>query len=241
MPARYDGNAEWYDRTFGRYGELDREGSSSAHLARLLGPGGGHCLDVACGTGLHFEAVASTGRTVVGVDLSRDQLRIAGRRTGAVVRGDAGRLPFVSGRFPAAVCTYLHTDIEDVRQVFAEVARVLRPGGRFVYLGVHPCFRGYYVDVSSPDRRVVWPGYWRAGWHAKLGEPQSELRRRVGARHSTLSELLGALLASDLRLVRVEEGDESEPFADRIALVAVREAERSDQRGDVRPRQAAAH
>jgi SAM-dependent methyltransferase len=223
MLARYDGNADWYDRTFAGYGDLDREGSSSAHLVRLLGEGSGWCLDVACGTGLHVGGIVSTGRRVIGVDLSRDQLRIANRRADAVVRGDACRLPFAAGSFPAAVCTYLHTDIEDIRPVFQEVARVLQPGGRFVYLGVHPCFRGHFVDVSAADRRVVWPGYWKTGWHAKRVDRPSEMRRRVGARHVTLTELLGALLESGLRLVLVEEGDQQQPFADRIALVAVAE------------------
>jgi SAM-dependent methyltransferase len=226
MSVRYDGHAEWYDGTFAGYGDLDRAGSSAAHLVRLLGAGSGWCLDVACGTGLHARGIASTGRRVVGLDLSRDQLRVAARRADAVVRGDACSLPFASGRFPAAVCTYLHTDIEDMRPVFLEVARVLRPGGRFVYLGVHPCFRGHFVDVSSSDRRVVWPGYWKMGWQPKHVQPPSELRARVGARHVTLSVLLGALLESSLRLVHVDEGDELQPFADRIALVAVKEPPR---------------
>ena len=223
MAARYDGNADWYDLTFAGYGELDREGSSSAHLARLLGEGSGWCLDVACGTGLHVSGIASTGRRVIGVDISRDQLRFAARRADAVVRADAGSLPFVSRCFPAAVCTYLHTDVEDMRPVFREVARVLRPGGRFVYLGVHPCFRGHFVEVS-PDRRVVWPGYWKTGWQPKRVQPPSQMRVRIGARHVTLTELLGALLVSGLRLVQVDEGSEQEPFADRVALVAVRES-----------------
>jgi 2-polyprenyl-3-methyl-5-hydroxy-6-metoxy-1,4-benzoquinol methylase len=77
MSVRYDGHAEWYDSTFAGYGDLDREGSSSAHLVRLLGEGSGWCLDVGCGTGLHSRGIASTGRRVVGLDLSRDQLRVA--------------------------------------------------------------------------------------------------------------------------------------------------------------------
>jgi SAM-dependent methyltransferase len=224
MSARYDGHAEWYDRTFVEYGELEREGSSSAHLADLLGAGEGWCLDVACGTGLHFGAVASTGRRMVGVDLSSDQLTVARRRSDRVLRSDAAALPFRSECFPAVVCTYLHTDIEDMRPVFQEVFRVLRPGGRFVYLGVHPCFRGRFVDVSSPDRRIVEPGYWETGWRDRKVGRASEMRRRVGARHVTLTELIGALLVSRLRLVRVEEGDRREPFASRLGLVAVRDA-----------------
>ncbi|HYW25300.1 MAG TPA: class I SAM-dependent methyltransferase [Terriglobales bacterium] len=223
MAARYDGHAQWYDQTFVEYGDLERAGSSSAQLADLLGAGEGWCLDVACGTGLHFRAIASTGRRVIGVDISRDQLIVARRRSAIVVRGDAAALPFRSGCFPAVVCTYLHTDAEDMRPVFREVFRVLRSGGRFVYLGVHPCFRGHFVDVSASDRRVVLPGYWETGWRARKVGPTSEMRRRVGARHVTLTELLGALLDSGLRLVRVDEGDVREPFAERLGLVAVRD------------------
>jgi SAM-dependent methyltransferase len=223
VTARYDGSAEWYDRTFAGYGEIGEEGSSADVLARLLGPGDGLCLDVACGTGLHFGAVASTGRAVVGVDLSRDQLTVASRRAGALVRGDAAALPFASARFGAAVCTYLHTDIDDIAPVFRELCRVLAPGGRLVYLGVHPCFKGYFVEVPGPDRRVIHAGYWRTGWHPRRVGEVSELRRRVGARHTTLTELLTALLDSGLRLTRFEEGAPDRPFPDRVALVATKD------------------
>jgi SAM-dependent methyltransferase len=76
--SRYDGFADWYDRTFSFYAY--DESSSAAHLRRLLGPGTGWCLDVGCGTGFNFEAVVATGRRVVGIDISTDQLRLARRR-----------------------------------------------------------------------------------------------------------------------------------------------------------------
>lgn len=221
--ARYDGNAEWYDETFVRYSDLRNPSSSSSLLARLLGNGSGRCLDVACGTGLHFRAIESTGRRVVGADLSYDQLRIARGRASTIVCADAARLPFPNEAFAASTCTYLHTDTDDIGEAFAEIARVLQSGGRLVYLGVHPCFRGHFVEMQ-PDRRIIHNGYWDSGWHATSPHRNyASVRERVGAHHATLSDLLNAILRSSLRLIAVEEASQSEPFADRIALVAVKD------------------
>jgi SAM-dependent methyltransferase len=54
---------------------------NAAEIDELLGPGGGLCLDLGCGGGLYFAVLASTGRTVVGLDRSADQLRIGDQAT----------------------------------------------------------------------------------------------------------------------------------------------------------------
>jgi ubiquinone/menaquinone biosynthesis C-methylase UbiE len=60
----------------------------------LLGSGDGVCLDVGCGSGLYFDVLTVTGRTVVGLDQSADQLRIAQSRPRRILQGDAAALPF---------------------------------------------------------------------------------------------------------------------------------------------------
>jgi SAM-dependent methyltransferase len=40
------------------------------------------------------------------------------------------------------VSEFTHTDVDDFAVLAAETRRVLRPGGRFVYVGLHPCFTG---------------------------------------------------------------------------------------------------
>jgi SAM-dependent methyltransferase len=207
MDARYDGHAEWYDATYRRYG--DRDGSSGL-LARLLGPGDVLCLDLGCGTGLHFAAVQELGYTVLGVDLSGDQLRLAAARNPWVVQADAHRLPLPDGAVGVVTMTSTHTDIDDFAVVVGEATRVLRPGGRLVYLGPHPCFVGAFaVRTEEPAERGfrVGPGY---GDERLQRDPTGRFpfRSRVGSRNLTLTTFLGALLAQPaLRLTAVTEYD----------------------------------
>jgi ubiquinone/menaquinone biosynthesis C-methylase UbiE len=87
--ARYDGIADWYDAYNAR-----TAGSHAVEFAALLGPGDGLCLDLGCGTGQYLDAIRGTGRAVVGLDCSADQLRLAGTRGASLVRADAAALPF---------------------------------------------------------------------------------------------------------------------------------------------------
>jgi SAM-dependent methyltransferase len=224
--ARYDGLADWYDEQFSAW-----QRGLVPHLSRLLGPSDGVCLDIACGTGFLGSAVAHPRRVVVGVDISAGQLRLARARM-AVVRGDAVRLPFGDATFAAVMCTYLHTDIDEMGPVFAEAARTLRPTGRFVYIGLHPCFKGHHAASHPDGTRIIHPDYSDARWHRDSPRFGTGLRRRVGYRHVTLAELLNALLAeSRLRLQHMEEIYEDDRMPGGLALVASR-ASTSNGPGD---------
>jgi SAM-dependent methyltransferase len=96
-------------------------------------------LDLACGPGIYARrfARALPGACVVGMDLSRPMLahasrlaRAEGLRTLRLVRGDALRLPFASDRFDVVNCCGALHLFPDVDRALAEMARVLRPGGR---------------------------------------------------------------------------------------------------------------
>jgi SAM-dependent methyltransferase len=223
---RYDGAADWYDDRFAAY--AIGESSSAAHLRRLLGPGVGSCLDVGCGTGLHFDAIVATGRRVIGLDISADQLRLARERSAELVHADAVRLPFADASFDTVSATYLHTDVDDIATVFGEVERVLRPGGRFVYVGTHPCFVGQFVELQDERTKIIHPGYRDAGWHERSPYFREHgCGTRVGYRHVPLADLIGTLIAAGLRLTGIEEPQEAEPSGSDIpgmlALVAVKE------------------
>jgi ubiquinone/menaquinone biosynthesis C-methylase UbiE len=129
----------------------------AGHL-RPLGPFGA-ALDLCCGTGAGMAVLRTLCRErVVGLDISRGMLAVARRQLEAapgtapleLVRGDALALPF-GPAFDLVVCfgALGHIQRRDQRRFLAEVARVLRPGGRFVF-----------VTTTRPS---VWsPGIWLA-------------------------------------------------------------------------------
>jgi demethylmenaquinone methyltransferase/2-methoxy-6-polyprenyl-1,4-benzoquinol methylase len=100
---------------------------------------GDAALDVCCGTGDFAvelrRAVGPSGR-VVGLDFSPQMLAVARRKCSAVEwqQGDALALPFADGEFAAACVGFGVRNLSDLRRGFAEMARVVRPGGRVVCL-----------------------------------------------------------------------------------------------------------
>jgi ubiquinone/menaquinone biosynthesis C-methylase UbiE len=143
VQARYDGLAEWYEQYNAPAVEANRDA-----VVGLLGPGAGWCLDLGCGSGRYVEAIRHTGRRVVGMDLSADQLRRAKTRAGGgLVQADAAVLPFRDGVFSTVTALWVSTDVDDFSRVLGEAVRVLQPGGLLAYYGVHPCFNGPHMSA----------------------------------------------------------------------------------------------
>jgi SAM-dependent methyltransferase len=214
--AVYDPWADWYeDYVTGAAADYTRR--VDRVIARLVGRGHGVCLDVCCGTGVHAPTLRELGWRPVGIDVSRGQLRHAASRLEAVA-GDAAALPIGGESVPAAVCALGHTDVPDYAAVVAEVARALRPGGRFVHVGVHPCFCGAFADRGQPGRVVLGPGYARRVRSFEGWSPRG-VRSRVGAWHLPLADLIGTLLKAGLTLVEVVE-DGPEGLPDLLAIGA---------------------
>jgi SAM-dependent methyltransferase len=218
--ARYDGLADEYDAFV--------DGTSPYYLAaadalrRLLGSGTGRCLDVGCGGGHFLRAPLELGWRVIGVDVSEDQLRVARDRHPDVVlvHADATALPFDDESLGAAFSTFTHTDFDDFAGVVREVRRILTSGGRFVYVGNHPCFVGptqEHVETGAPR---LHPGYRRAGrWQADdaPGATPGGWRQRLGSFvHLPLADFLSCF--AGFTLEAVEELDDGYEYPKTIAL-----------------------
>src|SRR5215217_4886958 len=124
---------------------LEKDRHEVARLLELLElPAGSRVLDVPCGQGRHAHLLAETGFDVDGLDYSEHLLKLARKRgTGDGLRylqGDMRRLPGRwTGRFDAVLNLFtsfgFFFDPSDDRRVIDEIARVLKPGGLFVFLG----------------------------------------------------------------------------------------------------------
>ncbi len=141
---------DMFDRIAGRYELLNAVMTAGLYklwnrrVVRATGlRPGDSAIDLACGTGSLTRALAKTvgpNGSVLGVDFSAEMLRAAEAKPAANVEyrlGDATDLAGVpSGRFDAATIAYGARNIPDLDGLFAEMARVLKPGGRAVCLEI---------------------------------------------------------------------------------------------------------
>jgi SAM-dependent methyltransferase len=141
------------------------EGLTEAQ-AGLLGPvAGKRVLEVGCGAAPCARWLAAQGADVAAFDISSGMLRHAREAAGRsgvrvpLVQADAERLPFASGAFDLACSSFGAVPfVSDSGRAMAEVARVLRPGGRWVFSVTHP-MRWIFPDDPGPDGLTVHTSY----------------------------------------------------------------------------------
>jgi len=148
-------------------------------LVRFAGLAAGeHVLDVGCGMGRYTLPLAERGLSVEGVDLSRTLLErleafSAGRHEIRLHCADILELPeSLDGSFDAAVGFFTLHHLHDLSASFAAMARVVRPGGRIVFLEPNPLNVLYYVQL------VVAPGM---SWQGDKGILNMRPRTVFGA------------------------------------------------------------
>jgi len=116
-------------------------------------------LDAGCGSGRIFRYRLAAGCRVVGADIGtelRDNPNLADR-----ARGDLQRLPFADASFDAVLASHVMEHLPRPELALAEVARVLKPGGRFLLLTPN---RFHYVPLLAgllPHRLHVAFNRWR--------------------------------------------------------------------------------
>ena len=214
MRAAYDEIADWYeDYVTGPAGDYGEQ--VARMLTDLLPEATGRPATArsawtsCCGTGARAATITTRGWRPVGLDLSGGQLRYAiGREE--VVQASAAAMPIRSGSMAAAVCVLAHTDVDDYAAVVREAARVLRPGGTFVHIGIHPCFCGYFADLSDPQRVVLKAGYTQRVHSFEAWTPHG-VRARVGAWHLTLADLVNAVVGAGLSIDHMREAHGDPP------------------------------
>lgn len=207
----WDADADDYHATHGEFlGEADfvwcPEGLRE-DVTELLGDvRDARVLEIGCGSGPCARWLAERGARVVGLDISAGMLRHgveANRRSGIavpLVHADAERLPFAEGSIDVACSAFGAVPfVADSAAVMREVARVLRPGGRWVFAVTHP-IRWIFPDDPGPEGLTVAQSYFDRTPYVEIdaaGVPTYvEHHRTLGDR---IREIVGAgLMLEDL-------------------------------------------
>jgi SAM-dependent methyltransferase len=205
----WEDHAGWWQDGFTEGADPEYE-EQILPLVRTHLAGARSVLDVGCGEGQVARLALDGDATVaVGVDPTWAQVEVAQQRGGGAsyLRAGAAGLPFASGSFDAAVACLVFEHIRDVDDAIAEVARVLAPGGRFLFLLNHPLLQtpssGWIDDqVLDPPEQ-----YWRIGPYLVEDETIEEVEKGVFIPfiHRPLSRYLNALAGAGLLLRRMEE------------------------------------
>ncbi len=134
--------------------------------ARAVVSPGDRVLDACCGTGDLALACEQAGGVVTALDFSERMLERARSKSSTIDwrRGDALALPFDDASFDAATVGFGVRNLDDLPLGFAELRRVLRPGGRLACLEItrpagvlRPIFRVWFDGVVPAAGRVL-PG-----------------------------------------------------------------------------------
>jgi 2-polyprenyl-6-hydroxyphenyl methylase/3-demethylubiquinone-9 3-methyltransferase len=119
-----------------------------------IDPVGRRTLDVGCGGGLLAEEFARLGCRVTGIDPSEPSLEVArahAQQSGLEIeygRGVGEELPFDDGSFDTVYCCDVLEHVQDLGRVIAETARVLRPGGVYLYDTLNRTLRSRLIGIK---------------------------------------------------------------------------------------------
>jgi SAM-dependent methyltransferase len=177
--------------------------------ARLLGDvEGRRILEVGCGAAMCSRWLAVHGARPVAFDVSAGMLRVARRlatSTGIevpLVQADAQYLPFASASFDIAFTAFGAVPfVADSARLMREVARVLRPGGRWVFAVTHP-MRWIFPDDPGPGGLTATTPYFDRTPYVEFdaaGEPT------YVEQHRTLGDRVRELVAAGFRLIDLIE------------------------------------
>lgn len=144
--TNWDNVAGWYDRHVSESSDHQRETIIPGTLKLLQPKSGEKILDVGCGQGELCRELAEKGAQVVGVDASRKLIDIAKKRSARFnihyLVLDASKLEGIQDATFDAACSILAIqNMEDLEAVAKEMSRVIKRGGRLVWVLNHPCFR----------------------------------------------------------------------------------------------------
>ena len=172
--------------------------------AHLLGDvAGRRVLEVGCGSAPCSRWLAGRGAHPVALDLSGAMLRHAGALNAAtgvdvpLVQAGAERLPFADGAFDLACSSFGAVPfVAEPERVMREVARVLTPGGRWVFAVNHP-MRWMFSDDPGPDGLVVSQSYFDRTPYVEVDEKGTPT---YVEHHRTLGDRVRDVVAAGLVL-----------------------------------------
>lgn len=116
---------------------------------KILGKTERHAIDLGCGSGDMISYLQSLGHKCMGIDSSVDMVTLARRKSHArIINGDFSKTLLKPNEVDLVISKWAMQTAEHIEPIYREVVRIIRKGGHFVFLVVHP-FR-QFIEKKNP-------------------------------------------------------------------------------------------
>lgn len=209
----WDADADDYQAEHGAFlGDADfvwcPEGLREADVHLLGAVDGRGVLEVGCGSAACSRWLRAQGANVVGLDISSGMLRHAVTANSSsgigvpLVQASADQLPFADESFDLACSAFGAVPfVADAGAVFREVARVLRPGGGWVFAVTHP-MRWIFPDDPGPEGLTAVQSYFDRTPYVEIDEHGDAT---YVEHHRTLGDYVAQIGAAGMTLTELVE------------------------------------
>lgn len=221
--AAWNANAAYWDDWMGEGNRFVEALVWPATMRLLDVQPGQRILDVACGNGLYARKLAALGAQVVAFDLAEEMIVRARARTAEYIdridyrvldaTDERALLSLGERQFDAAICPMAIMDMAEITPLMRTMGSLLRPGGRFVFAVMHPCFNHWRTmlmgeQTEQAGRIVDVYSIKVSGYLTPMQQPGEALRGQPELHlyfHRPLHMLLGAAFSAGLVMDGLEE------------------------------------
>jgi ubiquinone/menaquinone biosynthesis C-methylase UbiE len=170
-------------------------------------------IDIACGQGFFAREFAQAGAQVMGTDISKELIAEAKKLSPKDISyqiSPAHKIAAKDDSFDAATIVLAIQNIENMGEVFAEAARVLKKGGALVMVMMHPSFRipehtSWSWDEQSKTQYRRVDRYLSASKAKLLVHPGKKNSATTMSYHRSLQDFSKALFKAGFSITRLEE------------------------------------
>ena len=207
MADLWEAHAKWWQDGFTDGADPEYEEQilpiAASHFA-----GATSVLDVGTGEGQLARLAINAGASrVVGIDPTAAQIEEAHARGKGpqYAKASASALPFADASFEVAIACLVFEHIDEVDGAIAEVARTLKPGGRFLFFLNHPLLQT--PNSGWIDDTILGEQYWRIGPYLVEDTSIEEVEKDVFIPfiHRPLSRYVNALIDNGLLITEMLE------------------------------------
>lgn len=217
MDTSWSKVANWYDSHLENEEDSYQTKLILPNLKRILGDlKGKSVIDIGCGQGFFSREFAKIGANVLGIDLASDLIKIAKHKNtdkDSKIRYEVLSADSLNGikdsEFDIAISVLAIQNMENFVKVFEEVSRVVKSGGKFIFVLNHPVFRipkfSSWEFTKNIQSRKIDKYLSQIKVEINMEPAKGQSGKKTYSFHRSLQDYMKALFSNGFSVTKFEE------------------------------------